>query len=125
MALRRKDLKRRFLQFLSGMSQKIGYRDVVSAIVRKEEETVGELAVRRAGNLEEIEVEEGEIKFSREPDGSTVRRLIENYSEFQKDGSKAIAREAMRETLEPDFQLDLPADIVPTKLKQERFVRGF
>lgn len=103
----------------------LGYQDVIRAIVEEERKAVGILAVKRASRLDELEEEDGELIFVDEPDSSTLERLLEVYEEFQGKGSTAIARRAMKDVLDDDFNLDLPAKIIPRKISQERFVKGF
>ncbi len=107
------------------MASDLGYQDVIRAIVEEERKTVGILAVKRASRLDELEEDDGELLFVEEPDSSTVESLLEVYEEFQGKGSTAIARRAMEDTLDNDFDLDLPPKIIPRKISQERFVKGF
>lgn len=105
--------------------ENLDYRDVVMAIVGKEQEVMGEIALKRAGNVKGVDYNEGTISFSEDIDQETIKQLVEEYKKLQGGGSIGIAREALGNVLETSFDLDLPTEIIPQKIREERFVKGF
>lgn len=100
------------------------YETVIRAIVDQEEQSIGELATRKAGSLDFVSVEDGELTFTRSPDRGDVESVIDAFKEFQGKGAIGIARRAMQDILKPEHDIDLPDAIIPQSIKEERFVKS-
>ncbi|MFB6180842.1 MAG: hypothetical protein ABEJ93_03105 [Candidatus Nanohalobium sp.] len=97
------------------------YETVIQKIIEKQEDTIGDIARKRAENIEIIEIEDGEIKFNGEAGKSDVKALMDEYKEIQGQGAIGIAKKAVSEALDGDTDIDLPEEILPKEVKEERF----
>ncbi|MDY6770750.1 MAG: hypothetical protein SV186_02195 [Candidatus Nanohaloarchaea archaeon] len=100
------------------------YEDVLQVIIQEEEKTVGDLATQRAALLDCIETSSGEISFTRTPTAEDVEKLIDVFKEIQGKGAIGIARRALKGRLTSADDLDLPAEIIPTEVKEQDFITG-
>ncbi|MDY6777429.1 MAG: hypothetical protein SVU32_02085 [Candidatus Nanohaloarchaea archaeon] len=101
------------------------YETVIRAIIEREARSIGDLALRKAGSLEGIRIDDDDgVTFTRAMDKDDVNAVIDAFRKFQGEGAVGIARRAMDDILEPDDDIDLPEEIVPQRIKEKRFVKG-
>lgn len=99
------------------------YRDVIEAIIAETRSAIGDVAIRKAQELETIEIDD-DGTVTGDPGPSDVRDLLEKYRGLMKQGADAHARRAVKELYENDTSvtdLDLPDSIMPLEVRADRF----
>ncbi|MFB6204638.1 MAG: hypothetical protein ABEJ75_03255 [Candidatus Nanohaloarchaea archaeon] len=99
----------------------MNYRRVIETIVNKQLDTIGPLARGPAEELDVLEFQDDQLKFTGEPSREDVEELLENYRETQGKSAIGIARRAVDEIVDDDTDIDLPDEITPKKMKAEEF----
>jgi len=88
------------------------YKEVAREIIKKQEDTIGMIARRKADQVDNIEVDGEEVSFKEEATVEDIKALMDQYKEIQGQGAVGIARKAVS-GLEGDIDIDLPEEIRP------------
>lgn len=92
------------------------YQDVVRAIIGREQELMGETALRQASTVSGIDYGD-RLEISDSVDRDTVEELMEKYQALQGKASAGLARTVLKDIIDEDTDLDLPESILPEKAK--------
>ncbi|MFB6203172.1 MAG: roadblock/LC7 domain-containing protein [Candidatus Nanohaloarchaea archaeon] len=65
------------------------------------------------------------VKVSEGVGRNEVEELVDHFLQLQGDGAYGIARGVLDSIMSPEDDIDLPAEIVPRRIKEERFVSNF
>lgn len=98
------------------------YEEGFKAIIRKSHEITGEVAYSRPSDIEYVEIEDREITLKREIGEDEIIELVEEYRNIQGDSANGIARQALKGIVESHHYTELPAELLPFRVKEARFM---
>jgi hypothetical protein len=98
------------------------YEEALRSIIRKNHEITGQVAYSRASEIDCIEVDGEEIELTRKIDEDEVLELVELYREIQGVSANGIARQALEGIVESHHYTELPAEVLPFRMKEKQFM---
>lgn len=98
------------------------YRELLQEMLNQYSEMIGEVAYTQAEKIEDLKLEDRQIRG--DPSSKQVREMVDSFSQIIGDGSKAVARKAVKEAYKNDKSvknLEMPDEIKPKDMKADQF----
>lgn len=85
------------------------YDDIARNIIEAEQEIIGDVALRQAASLDWIDLDDGEITITGDPDADDIDALVSTYEDIMGQAALGTARRVIAD-------LDLDGVTLPDRL---------